>query len=290
MTSEEALDTEYENGVADVLSYVAGSSATVKRNVRLRGHVSGILRQIDVLVTTRGVVPLGTTRVAIECKRWKRTVDVPDVQKFEAMVREVGLDGGLIVTNTGVSKGALAVAEQSSALRIAVLTLGELERWSPPGTVHFDYEIPAAQQPIAARKLRKAGFRVAIDQYPDQVEGSVVLRVFRHFGAPNPSGEVQVEARDRILLAFEQAGVREPRNRASGSTIQGGTPRHQWIQTTLHDEALVKVLAADQQEVEEAMDSLAEGYLRDIPGAREHLGYIKPDGWPVEGLFNGWAH
>jgi len=45
-----ALDTEYENAVADVLAAVMGDRATVRRNVKMPGHKTKRTRQIYVLV------------------------------------------------------------------------------------------------------------------------------------------------------------------------------------------------------------------------------------------------
>jgi hypothetical protein len=286
--ANEALDSEYENGVADVLAFVAGSGAKVERNVHLSGLRSGKSRQIDVLVTT-STVGLGETRIAVDCKRWKKTIDIPDIQRFHGLLKDVAVDGGLIISTSRASGGALAFAKQEMGIRIDILTLEELSQWQPPGTVHFDYEIPTVLEPVAARKLRRAGFRVRPVEYPDVTDGSVVLSAFQHFGTINPSGEVQQEARERILKALKAAGVSDPRGRGNGIGIQGGTPRHRWVQVTIGGHDLVKVIAADEDEVEAAMDRIAEGMLAHIPNARAAMSFVKPEGWPVVGLFTGWG-
>jgi hypothetical protein len=65
--SDLGLATEYENGVADVLAFLAGPNATVERNVHLLGLRSKRKRQVDVLNTT--VAGLGATQVVVGCKR-----------------------------------------------------------------------------------------------------------------------------------------------------------------------------------------------------------------------------
>ena len=60
---------DYENGVADVLAYLAGESATVRRNVRLPSRSAGRPRQIDVLVTGR-IFGMADATLVVDCKRW----------------------------------------------------------------------------------------------------------------------------------------------------------------------------------------------------------------------------
>ena len=62
---------EYENGVTDVLRYVAGGDVEIERDIRIPGRRSGTLRQIDVLV--RGsMFGIADATLAVDCKRWKK--------------------------------------------------------------------------------------------------------------------------------------------------------------------------------------------------------------------------
>ena len=67
--SKGSLPTEYENGVADVLAFVVGDSAVVNRDVRLPGHISGAVRQVDIQVIGC-VFGVGDATLAVDCKRW----------------------------------------------------------------------------------------------------------------------------------------------------------------------------------------------------------------------------
>ncbi|RSM36043.1 restriction endonuclease [Amycolatopsis balhimycina DSM 5908] len=288
--SDLGLATEYENGVADVLAFLAGPDATVQRNVHLPGLRSKRKRQVDVLITTT-VAGLGVTQVVVDCKRHGRAIDVPDVQSFYGFLEDVGVTGGVLIASSGYTGGAKEFAQQARGLKLEVLTIDELVTWQPPGTVHFDYEVPKDLVRAATLKLRRAGFRVApTNEYEDISGGIVVIRVFRHFGTTNPTGEAQAGAGAKVIDALRAAGVDNPRNRANGQVVQGGTPGHRWIMTTYRGEPLVKVLAATEDELRQQLDDLAVGMLAHLPDAREHLAYLKPDDWPVTGLFAGWRH
>jgi hypothetical protein len=57
-----------ENGVADVLAFLAYRSTTVERDVRLPGVRSGRSRQIDMLVRGR-VAGTADMTMIVDCKR-----------------------------------------------------------------------------------------------------------------------------------------------------------------------------------------------------------------------------
>jgi len=80
MASKDALDTEYENAVADVLAFLAGDSATVERNVKLYGRRSKTDRQIDVVVRQRSFG--AETVLIVDAKRWDKPLDVADCRDF----------------------------------------------------------------------------------------------------------------------------------------------------------------------------------------------------------------
>jgi len=91
---------DYENGVADVLAFLADGSATVERDVRLPGVRSGRSRQIDVLVRGR-IFGAADMTMIVDCKRRKTPVDVKAIESFIGMVEDVGAEVGMIVTSSG---------------------------------------------------------------------------------------------------------------------------------------------------------------------------------------------
>jgi len=94
-------------------AYVKGAlrrrfpSAPVRANVYLPGKLSGVRRQIDVLVET-------TPAIAVDCKCYKRKVDVKHVETFLGMLQDIGFRCGIMVTTKGYSKAAEKRARSAS--------------------------------------------------------------------------------------------------------------------------------------------------------------------------------
>lgn len=118
MTS--AIDyREYENGVADVLRFIAGDGAEVRRDVRVSGRASGTARQVDVLV--RGpMFGFADATLAVDCKRWKSKLDVADVEAFVAVLDDLGADLGMLMTTEGYTSAAKARAGAERGVRTEV--------------------------------------------------------------------------------------------------------------------------------------------------------------------------
>ncbi len=288
MATSQALDTEYENGVADVLAFLAGDAAMVERNVRLPGRRSWVARQIDVLVRGR-VFGLTDAIVVVDCKRWAKPVDVADVGAFLDLVEDVGADVGLLVSTEGGSEAAHERSRQARGVRLEVLSLSELASWAPPGTFTSEYRIPADKQASASRALRRAGLRVAPSRAYPATEDEVVISVFRHYGTRSPSSEDQTGQWEQARAAFARAGVTDPTLVSHGITTGGGTPGHRWLEVTVEERPIgLKILAATPAEAEEQLEGVRELVGRHgLP--TDAVSYIKPDGWPVQGLFAGWA-
>ncbi|WP_205786922.1 restriction endonuclease [Specibacter cremeus] len=283
----DALDTEYENGVADVLAFLAHDAATVDRNVRVLGARSGKYRQIDVRVTGR-VFGAGAATMVVDCKRYKKPIDVNTVGTFVGLVEDVGADIGLLVTTTGASDAAREYASNVRGIRLDILSLAALAAWSPKGTVHFDYAVPDSLYSEATRSARRVGFRVrpvAVDKWRN-LDGHLAMSAFRHFGVANPSGEVQSEARERLLAALHKVGATDPIAMTNGVVIGGGTPAHQWLEVSLSGHGTgLKVLVASEQDIWIQLESLANGHS--IP--LQMLDVVRPDIWPIPLMFPSWG-
>jgi hypothetical protein len=78
----------------------------VTHDARLRGELSGELRQIDVLVDCADQ----GTRLVVDCKDWKKRVDVRDIGTFASLVEDVAATSGVMICNRGFSKGAMNLA------------------------------------------------------------------------------------------------------------------------------------------------------------------------------------
>lgn len=124
---------EYENGVADVLSYLLGDSAVVERNVRVPSRRGAGARQVDVLVRGR-VFGLEDTTLIVECRMRKRPLSAPDIDGFLSFLDDAGADLGLLVSPQGCTRPARSRLGNERGARAAVVTLDELAQWSPRGT------------------------------------------------------------------------------------------------------------------------------------------------------------
>ena len=288
MPANAALDTEYENGVADVLAFRAGGAAVVERNVRLLGHRSGVRRQVDVLVRGR-VFGLTEAMMLVDCKRWAKPVDVGDVGAFLDLVEDVGADVGLLVTTKGGSGAAHERARQARGIRLEVLTLGELTGWAPSGTVITEYRIPTDKHTAASRALRRAGLRVSLSTACPPTEDEVMIEVFRHYGVRAPSSEVQIGQWEQAKAAMAGVGVLDPIHVSHGIRVSGGTPGHRSLDVVVEGHPIgLKILAALEAEAEEQLEA-ARIHLARLGVPPDVVSSIKPDGWPVQGLFAGWA-
>jgi len=282
----DALDTEYENGVADVLAYLAGDAAGVRRNVRMLGMKSGKRRQIDVKVTGT-LFGSGDATMIVDCKRYTKPVDVNHVGTFVGLVEDVGADIGLLVTTVGVSPAAQQYANNVRGMRLNVLPIEHLAAWSPRGTVHFDYAVPQEVYAEAVRAVRRAGFRVRpveVGEWRGDVGAG--FSAFRHFGVLSPSGEDQAQARERLEKALHQVGVSEPVGLGGGVVAAGGTPSHRWLEVSVAGiPAGLKVLASSDEEITAQLEHLVT-LFEGIP--RDRLDVIRPDVWPIPTMFPGW--
>lgn len=101
----DALDTEYENGVADVLAYVAGDASVVERNDLKPVMKSGRRRQLDVRSLGLYSAP-ATPPWWVDCKRYTTRLDVNHIKAFVGLVEDVGTDFGLLVNTVEVSPAA----------------------------------------------------------------------------------------------------------------------------------------------------------------------------------------
>lgn len=268
---------EYENGVADVLTSVVGESGTVQRNVRLPSHAGVRPRQIDVLVTGN-IFGLTDARLIVDCKRWNRPIDAPDVETFAGLLVDVGADMGILVSAAGAYEGAVNRARAIRGIRIKPLSAAELASWRPVGTVFQEIAIPSADAERATRPLRETGLRVTVKEHDTR---QVCIEVFRHYGTTNPSGDLQRAQHELVDKTLAKLGIPH-RSVSNGITISGGTPGHRWLAVHLPGGAdVLKVSAATEAELETQVVILARSL--GIPPAL--LTVDRPDGWPPSAGF-----
>ncbi|NLN98817.1 MAG: restriction endonuclease [Bacteroidales bacterium] len=127
--------TEYEEFVFQECLRVFGDS--VKKNVYLPGRFSKHKRQIDVLITPSDENDLKQI-IAIEVKYYSTKIDVKIVESFIAMLDDVGVEKGIIVSSKGFSKSAVNRAyEGTDNIEVDILSIEELKRFQSPGAIIF---------------------------------------------------------------------------------------------------------------------------------------------------------
>lgn len=116
---------KYERFIAHMCSNEFSSNdITVIPNAKLQGTISKCQRQIDVLIDYRfdgGV----NRRIIVDAKRYKRAINVKDVESFEGMMRDCAASKGILVCPNGYSESAKHRAQEFISIRL--VSLEELE-------------------------------------------------------------------------------------------------------------------------------------------------------------------
>lgn len=122
---------KYEKVLLDYLQ-TEHSEAEVEHNVNLPGTLSGVDRQIDVLVRER--LPGDTVTTAFEAKCYKRRVNVKNVEEAIGLFRDVSVDRGVVVTTVGYSDAALQRAYADDVeIELDILNLADLGQFQSDG-------------------------------------------------------------------------------------------------------------------------------------------------------------
>lgn len=107
----------YERVAACFEIEAAGMDISVTPNTSLKGTISGVARQIDILIEGRWDADL-ERRIIFDAKLRKRKVDVKDVESFEGMMRDVRASRGVLICSSGYTEAAKRRADQLIDVRI----------------------------------------------------------------------------------------------------------------------------------------------------------------------------
>ncbi|ASY78661.1 hypothetical protein BJK05_01020 [Pectobacterium polaris] len=119
---------KYERLVAQMITNQLSTAYCVTPNAFVTGSISGIKRQIDVLIDLRYQTD-NRTRIIVDAKMKKRRIDVKEVETFLGLMKDVGATHGYLVCPKGYSKSAELRAQGSASLRL--LPLDRLENFDP---------------------------------------------------------------------------------------------------------------------------------------------------------------
>jgi hypothetical protein len=95
----------------------ANMDVSVTPNASLIGAISGVKRQIDILVDARWEEG-GSRRIVVDAKLRKRKLDVNDIESFEGMMRDVRASRGVLVCPNGATKAAIRRAQKNIDIRV----------------------------------------------------------------------------------------------------------------------------------------------------------------------------
>ena len=116
----------YERYVAGLMSSQASDEFTIVPNAKLIGCISGVERQIDVLIDAKWDDDT-KRRVIVDAKRYRNKIDIKDVEMFEGMMRDCRSQYGVIVCPNGYTEGAKQ--RSKDAITIKLVPLSDLEKF-----------------------------------------------------------------------------------------------------------------------------------------------------------------
>jgi hypothetical protein len=262
---------EYENGIADILTFLVPDVVSVRRNVRLPTRLGNGHRQIDVLVEGR-MFGLARGRMIVDCKNWKTKVDRADVDRLIGTIGDVECNVGMIVSSAGATEGAAERAKSASVPLLAI-SMEDLSRWRPRGTYETEYEVQGGDLGRAMTLIRNQGYRAILRIVDD--EEFDVLTTLRNHGKGSPSIESQLAQRE-VTEKYLSACTVQFRHCSSAITGVGGTPMHRWLNVNYGGWEF-KVIAADEEELEFQLGQF--GILR----SQVEIDF--PVGWPFPDPF-----
>lgn len=142
----------------------AGMDVSVTPNATLIGSISGVPRQIDILVDARWEEGIAR-RIIFDAKRRRRKIDVKDVESFEGMMRDVRASRGVIICSGGWTEAAERRAAEIIDMRL--MTIEEAENLDHAATD------PCPHCRTSARKLK--GIVFWDGQFPLPLAGWAII-------------------------------------------------------------------------------------------------------------------
>lgn len=123
---------EYEKRVLEECRRVF-SNSDIAYNKHIKGLYSERMRQIDVFIkTSTGIV------YVVDAKMYATKVDVKDVESFIGMIKDVGADYGIIVSEKGFTKSAIKRAHLGeNNIEVDILNINELQMFQAEGAISY---------------------------------------------------------------------------------------------------------------------------------------------------------
>jgi len=142
MKNSEPKWRRFEKLVARVQEDLA-PNAVVTHNNKIKGCDSSELRQIDVTVKQK--VGQYDMLIAIDCKDYKRAVNVKDVEQFIGLIKDIRANKGVMVAANGFSSTAKRIGEKAG-LDLYRLFDAEAYDWKAYATIPVLCDFRGLQQ------------------------------------------------------------------------------------------------------------------------------------------------
>lgn len=113
----------YERFVAALRAENEGIDVSVTPNAPIVGCITGIERQVDVLIDARWGDDI-SRRIIVDAKHYRAKIDIKEVESFEGMMKDCRAERGIIVCPNGCTDGAKRRIQD--AITITTITLAEL--------------------------------------------------------------------------------------------------------------------------------------------------------------------
>ena len=123
---------EYEKEVLSECHRVFLNS-DISYNVHIKGLYSKRIRQIDIMVKDNN-----NDIYVIDAKKYDVKINVKTVESFIGMIKDVGANYGIIVSEKGFSKSAINRAHfGENNIEVDILSLNELKRFQSVGAIPY---------------------------------------------------------------------------------------------------------------------------------------------------------
>ena len=150
---------ELEQLVAKIQKQLA-PQAEVLHNVYMDGRRSGRKRQIDVLVRER--IGQYEISIIIDCKDYKKPVDVKGVEEFDGLLADVGAQKGVLVCPAGFTASAKIRADGLQIDLYSPFDTG-LHKWQVKATIPAICDFRSARMAFGVRFSRPLPLRLMPD-------------------------------------------------------------------------------------------------------------------------------
>lgn len=207
--------------------------AEVEQGEHIVGR-SGVVRKLDLSIRQQvGAHPI---LIVFDCKRHGRAVPVKHVEAFAAQRDDVGANMGVMISNTGFTRGARAVAQQ---LRISLQTLRDAQDadWQAlVGDKAWVTLVGAEIHDVTAQVVTENGRRISVpfefrlldrEGQPGDVVRDLFWKGWNQTPLPRPLGPVTME----IIPEPAAAYVQQDHGRMSIESVlvQGRCVARQWV-------------------------------------------------------------